>query len=242
MDVWIAVVVVLLVMSVLAFVTSQKARDTRPMFLWGFNAMGPVALVFCYFGEGDINHKVLILAFVGIYLLHMNIVLTLWYGNTAASKLKDVLPTQQVPLLAVMMVNIFGWLYCLPFYWASQLQGPFGTVQWVAIVVYSIGTLYHFGGDYQKRRFKQNPQNKGQILCSGFWATSRHPNYFGDFLIFASFGLLAGNWFGVIAPLTNIVQYFADAIPKSEKMAEQRYGNAWLDYKRKVKCFIPFIF
>ncbi len=242
MDVWITLVVVLLVLSGLAFITSQKAQDTRPMFLWGFNAMGPVALVYCYFGEGDIAHKALILIFIGVYLLRMNIVLTRWYGNTAASKLKDVMPVQQVPLLAVMMVNIFGWLYCLPFYWASQIQGPLGALQWLAIGVYIVGTVYHFGSDYQKRRFKQDPGNKGKILNTGFWATARHPNYFGDFLIFTSFGLLAGNLFGIIAPLTNLVQYFADAIPKSEKMAEKRYGDAWLEYKRKVKCFIPFIF
>ncbi|QPT12957.1 Predicted membrane protein [Serratia rubidaea] len=242
MNVWIALAIVLLILSVLAFVSSRNAQDTRPMFLWGFNAMGPVALVYCYFGAGDVSHKALILILVGLYLLRMNIVLTRWYGNTAASKLKEVMPTQQVPWLAVMMVNIFGWLYCLPFYWGSQLQGPWGLQQWLVIGFYLVGTCFHFGSDYQKRRFKQDPKNKGRILDVGFWSIARHPNYFGDFLIFVSFGLLAGNWFGIIAPLTNLVQYFADAIPKSEKMAEKRYGEAWLDYKRKVKCFIPFIF
>lgn len=79
------------------------------------------------------------------------------------------------------------------------------------------------------------------MLNSGFWGLARHPNYFGDFLIFVSFGLLAGNLFGLIAPLTNLVQYFADAIPKSEKMAEKRYGEVWRNYKRQVKCFIPFV-
>lgn len=241
MNVWIALAVVLLILALLAFITSRGAQDTRPMFLWGFNAMGPVTLVYCYFGEGDLSHKALILLMVGLYLLRMNIVLTRWYGNTAAAKLKDVMPTQQVPWLAVMMVMIFGGLYCLPFYWASQLQGTWGALQWPAIGVYLIGTLFHFGSDYQKRRFKQDPNNKGRLLNSGFWGLARHPNYFGDFLIFVSFGLLAGNLFGLIAPLTNLVQYFADAIPKSEKMAEKRYGEVWRNYKRQVKCFIPFV-
>lgn len=126
MNVWIALAAVLLILALLAFITSRGAQDTRPMFLWGFNAMGPVTLVYCYFGEGDLSHKALILVMVGLYLLRMNIVLTRWYGNTAAAKLKDVMPTQQVPWLAVMMVMIFGGLYCLPFYWASQLQGAVG--------------------------------------------------------------------------------------------------------------------
>ncbi|MDW6004028.1 DUF1295 domain-containing protein [Vibrio mangrovi] len=241
MEVWITLIVVMLVLSGLAYRSTQKAQDPRPMFLWGFNSMAPVAIAYCYWGSGDVAHKVLILAFVGIYLLRMNIVLTRWYVNTAAAKLGDVIPDQQQPILAVVMVNIFGWLYCLPFYWAADIQGPFGAMQWLAIVVYLIGTVYHFGSDYQKRRFKQNPINRGKLLNTGFWGTSRHPNYFGDFLIFVSFGLLANHWIGLIAPLTNIGQYYGDAIPKSEKMSGERYGEQWENYKRKVKCFIPFI-
>ncbi|SJN56344.1 DUF1295 domain-containing protein [Vibrio ruber] len=241
MEIWITLIVIMLVLSGLAYRATRKAQDTRPMFVWGFNTMAPVALAYCYWGSGDFGHKALIIVFVGIYLLRMNIVLTRWYVNTAAAKLGGVIPEQQQPMLAVMMVNIFGWLYCLPFYWAADIQGPFGAMQWLAIIVYIIGTIYHFGSDYQKRRFKQNPNNRGKLLNTGFWGTSRHPNYFGDFLIFVSFGLLANHWIGLIAPLTNIGQYYGDAIPKSEKMSGERYGEQWENYKRKVKCFIPFV-
>ncbi len=56
--------------------------------------------------------------------------------------------------------------------------------------MYGIGTLVHFGSDYQKQRFKARPESKGKLLKTGFWALCRHPNYFGDFLIYIAFALI----------------------------------------------------
>ncbi len=242
MEVWITLGVVIVTLSVFTYISALKSRNMRVPFLWGFNTLFPVALVYCYFGTGDWQHKALILGFVLIYLIRMNIVLISWYENTAAAKLKYVIPQGKFAGLSVLLVNVFGWVYCLPFYWASNMSGSFSALEYFAILVYFVGTIWHFGSDYQKRRFKQDPSNKGKLLLTGFWGYSRHPNYFGDFLIFISFGLLAGNWWGIVAPLANLAQYLSDAIPKSEKMAEKRYGKSWLDYKKNVKSFIPFIY
>ncbi|MDE1461517.1 DUF1295 domain-containing protein [Spartinivicinus poritis] len=242
MELWITLGVVIAVLSFFAAGSAKKYRDMRMPFIWGFNTLLPVALVYCFYGKGDWQHKLLIISFVGIYLLRMNVVLTIWYENTAAAKLKDVIPSSQLTGLSLLLVNIFGWIYCLPFYWAADLQGSFSYLEYSAIGVYIVGTIWHFGSDYQKRKFKLNPANKGKIINVGFWRYSRHPNYFGDFLIFVSFGMISGSIWGIVAPLANIAQYFSDAIPKSEKMAEDRYGHDWMEYKKSVKCFIPWVY
>lgn len=242
MHIWGTMAVVIVVLSLLAFISTCKSTDMRLPFIWGFNAMLPAVVVYCFYGEGDIAHKTLVAGFVGLYLLRMNIVLTVWYANTAASKLGAIIPKHHIPMMSVLMVLIFAGVYCLPFYWACNRSGSFGWLEYVSVAVYIVGTIWHFGGDYQKRRFKQNPTNKGKLINTGFWGLSRHPNYFGDFLIYASFAVLAGNWWGLVAPITNIMQYFSDAIPKSEKMAEERYGELWLSYKKKVRCFIPYVY
>ncbi|WP_163833150.1 DUF1295 domain-containing protein [Spartinivicinus ruber] len=242
MELWITLVIVIGILSVCIVVSAKKSADMRMPFIWGFNTLLPVALVYCYFGEGDWPHKALIISFVVIYLLRMNVVLTAWYENTAAAKLNEIINPAKFAGLSILLVNIFGWIYCLPFYWAADLAGPFSYLEYSAVAVYIVGTIWHFGSDYQKRKFKQDPTNKGKIISTGFWRYSRHPNYFGDFLIFVSFGLLAGNWWGIVAPLANLMQYLSDAIPKSEAMAKKRYGNAWLEYQRNVKCFIPGVY
>ncbi len=242
MNVWIVIGVITASLSAVGVVTALISRDVKYPFIVGFNTMLPVAAAYCYFGDGSLAHKTLIMTMVGLYTIRMNIVLTQWYDATAAAKLKDVLPAGQIYGLPVILVNIFGWLYCLPFYWAADMTGPFGVFEYSVLGIYTLGTLLHFGSDYQKLQFKKQRDSKGKILDTGFWSLCRHPNYFGDFLIYVSFGVLAGNWWGVVSPLVNIGQYLGDAIPKSEEMSAKRYGDDWDSYKQRVKCLIPFVY
>ena len=50
----------------------------------------------------------------------------------------------------------------------------------VGVAIFIIGFLFEAIGDYQLKRHKQNMNNKGQILQTGLWKYSRHPNYFGE--------------------------------------------------------------
>ncbi len=53
----------------------------------------------------------------------------------------------------------------------------------LGIVLWVIGFLFEAIGDWQLARFKKQPSNAGKVLNSGLWKYTRHPNYFGDFLI-----------------------------------------------------------
>ncbi|MEM8930633.1 MAG: DUF1295 domain-containing protein [Acidobacteriota bacterium] len=61
----------------------------------------------------------------------------------------------------------------------------------VAIGVWLIGFAFEAGGDWQLRRFRDDPANKGRVLDTGFWRYSRHPNYFGDAAQWWAYGLFA---------------------------------------------------
>jgi steroid 5-alpha reductase family enzyme len=149
---------------------------------------------------------------------------------------------QQKLFLPVVLTNTVGWAYCLPFYFATSNTASLGLQDLIAVAVYIAGTVFHHGGDYQKRRFKLRTDTRGKLLNTGFWRLCRHPNYFGDFLIYVSFAVLSGNIWGWIAPLLNLAQYAFDAIPKNEKWATERYGNAWQAYRTRTKAFFPYLF
>jgi steroid 5-alpha reductase family enzyme len=238
---WLLMTAIIEAMGIAGVIGAIVTKDTKVPFLFGFNVLLPVTLMYAWYGEADPSRKLLLVGLVALYQLRMNVVLTVWYKNTAAAKLKGMMPMSQIYFLPVLLANIFGWLYCLPFWWAMDRVGPLDWLDYTVLAVYAAGTVFHFGSDYQKRRFKQQPGTEGKILNTGFWRYSRHPNYFGDFLIYAAFGLAAGNWWGLVAPLTNLAQYLGDAIPKSEQMAQERYGEAWSDYKKKTKCLVPFV-
>jgi steroid 5-alpha reductase family enzyme len=238
---WIVLIMVIEGLSLVGVLSAFLTKDPKVPFIIGFNTLLPVAAIYCWYLDGEVLRKAIILSMVACYQIRMNFTLTAWYNNTAAAKLKSIMPLSQIYLLPVILVNIFGWLYCLPFLWAAGRQGALNWIDYSAISIYTVGTIFHFGSDYQKHIFKKDPGNSGRILDMGFWGLSRHPNYFGDFLIYLAYGVIAGNVWGLIAPLTNLLQYIGDAIPKSEKMAAERYGTSWDKYKNRVRCLIPYI-
>lgn len=238
---WIVLLVVIETMAVAGTIGAWITKDLRVTFLFGFNTLFPVTLVYVLYSDGDPARHALLLAMIGIYQIRMNVILAFWYGNTAAAKLKNTMSLAEVYALPALLTNVAGWIYCLPFVWAVDRPGPLDWLDLIVVCVYMIGTIFHFGSDFQKRKFKKQPDSDGKILDTGFWGMSRHPNYFGDFLIYVAFGLSAGNWWGLISPLANLGQYLGDAIPKSEKMSSERYGKDWEEYKQRTKVLIPYI-
>jgi steroid 5-alpha reductase family enzyme len=123
---------------------------------------------------------------------------------------------------------------------------PDRALGWMAIVgavVWAIGLGFEAIGDWQLARFKANPANKGQVLDTGLWRYTRHPNYFGDFLggwgiflIAAESG--AGAW-GFAGPLlmTLLLVKVSGAGLLEKDIAERRPGYA--DYVRRTSGFIP---
>ncbi|MFZ1201040.1 MAG: DUF1295 domain-containing protein, partial [Desulfobacterales bacterium] len=53
----------------------------------------------------------------------------------------------------------------------------------VGVIAWTTGFLFESIGDWQLARFKSNPANKGKVMDQGLWGYSRHPNYFGEFLM-----------------------------------------------------------
>jgi steroid 5-alpha reductase family enzyme len=206
----------------------------------GFNTMALITGIFVWhFGLSA--RAVIVLVMVLVYLVRMNFVLFVWSGQTALEKLDDHLPTAGKLAMPIVLANTVGWAYCLPLYFAVRSTSPLGRMDLLGIGLYVIGTVFHFGADYQKRRFKLQQGSEGRLLDTGFWALCRHPNYFGDFLIYCSFSVMGHSVWGLAAPVLNILQYAFDAIPKSEKWAAERYGVAWEGYRAKVKAFVPYI-
>jgi steroid 5-alpha reductase family enzyme len=237
--IWVLVTAATEAMAVIGLVGVAATKRTHPAFLAGFNTMILVTAIYVLSAPPLDLRKLLISGLAALYVVRMNWVLLAWQKQTAASKLDRRLSAGGTFVLPVLLANVVGWVYCLPFYFGARRAGPLSWLDLLALGTYVVGTIFHFGADYQKRRFKTRRDSKGKLLDSGFWAMCRHPNYFGDFLIYVSFALIGGNVWGWIAPLVNYLQYQFDAIPKSEKWSAETYGQAWLDYEQRTPRFLP---
>ena len=98
-------------------------------------------------------------------------------------------------------------------------------------------------GDEQLRRFKQNPENKGKLITTGLWAWTRHPNYFGEAVLWWGIYLISlsadpGRFWLIFSPLViTLLLLFVSGVPMLEKKYEGR--EDWEAYKRRTSKFFP---
>ncbi len=105
------------------------------------------------------------------------------------------------------------------------------------------GAFWEFVGDYQPRRFIAKKRNRGKLMTIGLWRYMRHPNYFGESLLWWGLGFIAlgatRNWWVLLSPaLLTFLLLKMSGVP----MLEKKYAGRpdWEAYTRKTSLFIPW--
>lgn len=130
----------------------------------------------------------------------------------------------------------------------SLSVAPLGAVTVIGLILWITGFSIEVIADTQKSRFRDDSANDDRFMDRGLWAHSRHPNYFGEILL----------WFGVACIalpalygwqlLTLISPFFVtlllmkvSRVPKAEQKAQERWGNdpAYRDYVQNTPLLIP---
>lgn len=120
----------------------------------------------------------------------------------------------------------------------------------VGLAVWLLGFSIEAVADLQKNRFRADPANKGGFIHTGLWALSRHPNYFGEIVLWTgvaiiAFPVLQGWQFAtLISPVfVYLLLTRVSGIPLLEKKSDQRWGGqeAYEQYKRRTPVLVPFV-
>ncbi len=142
------------------------------------------------------------------------------------------------PWYALVIWGGLSLYWIAPFIITSQnVQAP-AWLLGISISIYTLGIFLHYTADMQKHiELKYNP---GHLITGGLMARARNINYFGEFLIYLGFGLLAMHWLPVaVIALFVAVIWMPNMLKKDKSLA--RYPE-FAEYKRKSKIFIPFLF
>lgn len=143
--------------------------------------------------------------------------------------------------------GIILWVLASIFYAAMFYNPGRSTLNWldyIGLIIWVAGFLWEAIGDYQLMRFKRNPQNQGKVLDQGLWKYSRHPNYFGDALLwwgYYCFALSVGAWMYIFSPL--IMSFLlmrisgVSMLERNLKKAKTNYS----EYMEKTPAFFPRI-
>jgi steroid 5-alpha reductase family enzyme len=147
----------------------------------------------------------------------------------------------QVFLLQGLFLLVIGYPVILA---NSSKPVPLGPLDLAGAVVWVAGFFFEAVGDAQLARFKRDPGNRGKIMDKGLWRFSRHPNYFGESLMWWGIFLLALSlpygWTTVASPiLITFLLVRVSGIP----MLEKKYaGNAEFQaYARRTSAFVPWV-
>lgn len=135
------------------------------------------------------------------------------------------------------------WVVSLPIQLVMALPGVESFTVWDAVgeLVWAAGFLMEAIADAQLAAFREDPQATG-VLDDGLWAYSRHPNYFGEAVLWWGIWLPAlavpGGWATAVGPiLMTLLLRYVSGVPMAERLMEGRPG--WDQYARRVPVFAP---
>jgi steroid 5-alpha reductase family enzyme len=118
----------------------------------------------------------------------------------------------------------------------------------IGLLVWIFGFSIEVAADSQKSRFSTNPDNKGKFIQTGLWSRSRHPNYFGEILLWVGVMVIAlpvlqgWQWVALISPVfVTLLITRVSGVPLLEKKADQNWGGQadYEAYKKNTPILIP---
>jgi steroid 5-alpha reductase family enzyme len=130
----------------------------------------------------------------------------------------------------------------LPLLVASSASSSLGWLDAIGVFLWLIGMFFEVVGDAQLARFRADPASEGQVLDSGLWRFTRHPNYFGEFTLWWGYyclALAAGGWWTVLSPvlMSFLLLKVSGVVLLEKDIGHRRAGYA--EYIRRTNAFFP---
>jgi steroid 5-alpha reductase family enzyme len=215
--------------------------------LWSlmFLAMG---LVYALGQPALSDRGLLLLALLAVWALRLSIHLTLRnWGQPEDHRYQAIRRNNEPGFDWKSLYLVFGlqavlaWVISLPLL-AATGPGDLGLLDLAAVSLWVVGFIFEALGDRQLARFRADPANAGEVLDSGLWRYTRHPNYFGESCIWWSyylFALSAGGWWALPAPLlmTWLLLRVSGVAMLEKDIGERR--PAYRGYIARTNAFFP---
>lgn len=142
-----------------------------------------------------------------------------------------------------LLQAVIGWIISLPIYFSIVSQAPpsLTMLDYLGVLLFVSGLVFESVGDEQLRRFRADRVNRGKVLDTGLWHYTRHPNYFGEALLWWGFGLIGaatGGVPGLLGPaiLTYLLIYVSGVALLESTLIEKA---GYIQYVGRTPPFLP---
>jgi steroid 5-alpha reductase family enzyme len=134
-----------------------------------------------------------------------------------------------------------------PLFLAQRTPEPaqLGALAIAGVALYAIGLALETVADIQLAQFKRDPAHGNQVMQAGLWRYTRHPNYFGETLVWTGMFLIAletpWGWLAIVCPLTLLWILLGPlGIGLVERRMRKKRPEAFADYARRTSAFVPW--
>lgn len=242
-----------LVLMTAVWLASLWKRDASIIdAFWG---LAFVLLAWLYFalGSQSVFRQLLVPILVTLWGLRLSLYI-LWRNwgqgedpRYAAMRAKYGSKFPWLSLVIVFWLQAFlAWLIALPLWQVQAAAGPPG-LTWLdalGLVVFAVGLIVESTADLQLARFRADAANRGKVLDRGLWRYSRHPNYFGEALVWWGLFVIVlstpGAWWTVVSPLliTFLLLRVSGVTLLEDSLKSTKPG--YRDYIESTNAFIPW--
>ena len=246
---WFVAGLLIAVVAVLAWLVSVIRRDASIVdSLWSLFFL--LALI-VYLMASDTHgpRSWLVLLLVTAWALRLSVYITVRNHGEPEDRRYQAIRRNNEPhfwikslFIVFLLQGFLARVICLPALAAVSGQTPPGPLDIAGLVLWSIGMFFEVVGDWQLARFRRRGRAADEVLDSGLWRYTRHPNYFGEATLWWGIYLLAasaGAWWTIFAPLlmTFLLLRVSGVALLEKDMAERR--PAYRDYVRRTNAFLP---
>jgi len=142
-----------------------------------------------------------------------------------------------------LLQGVVIWIWMVPLLFGMQTAGALGFWHLAGAGIWLIGFVFEAGGDWQLTQFKRTRQDTSQLLNTGLWSFTRHPNYFGQTCMWWGYGVFAlahpWGWLSVL-PISYIT-WFMNKGSATSLMERHMIKTkpSYAEYCAKVPAFFP---
>jgi len=247
----ITLAIVLLWMFLLWLVSLVKRDASIVDIFWGIGFIG-IATVSFVVGQGYYQRKALIFSLTAVWGLRLAGHI-FWRNRGKGEDFRYQAMRRRYgsrfPVVSLLLVfvlqGILMWVVSFPLQVAMSSSSP-GLLTWLDFLgaaVWTTGFLFESVGDLQLARFKADPGNKGKVMDRGLWRYTRHPNYFGDALLWWGLFLIAsgvpGGYYTIMSPLvmTFLLMRVSGVALLEKTLVKTRPEYA--EYTTRTSAFFP---
>lgn len=243
---------IILVMVLLWLISLFKKDASIVDIFWG---IGFILLAGNYFvlSPGFLGRKILICTLVTIWGMRLGV--HLWTRNRHQGEDFRYRAWREqagknfwwISLFSVFLLQaVLLWMISAPLLAAQMSRLPEHWTSWdiIGTLVWVMGFSFEAIGDWQLSRFKRNPENRGKVYREGLWRWTRHPNYFGDAVLWWGYFMIAlstgiGIWTVYSPLLMTWLLLRISGVAKLEKSLVEHKPD-YVDYVKQTSAFIPW--